>query len=453
MADLWPFTFIRHGIGVSNHLGLVVAAVDPSVSLKSLAKTLSGQPFALSVRVEGPVLKASSRTFKKTFDRMPPRAVAGVDEKNLSVDDRHASGIHAELDRVLRMTHDQTPLAVVARSTAVSEPSKWHAWSLGQLEPVLEKLERLIAVPGGPYVKTPLRLSLSNGSRDQHRIFLEALDGQALLAEVVQAVLSAFTVSAKTKKSRAVLGDVLHERLPALLGFDFAVDIALRDQLTSSLRVSRDGFAMPPSFAQAMSATMEAAHRSLTGRPKSDDALWHTVEAVRAAIEANALDRLQQNFDESDQRHTATLLGLSDAERLRLSKWRALALPVANAATLLLGRGRFADALTLYDAAVEGRLPAAAAANPLYAVQDDNSHLGVNAERARRYLAKCLPFGPENPAIFLNAAGVCVELGEFDEAVRLLGLAKAHKYPVKQSKNDRLFEPLRTRADYLKIMQ
>ncbi|XXX77491.1 hypothetical protein WMF30_01780 [Sorangium sp. So ce134] len=43
-------------------------------------------------------------------------------------------------------------------------------------------------------------------------------------------------------------------------------------------------------------------------------------------------------------------------------------------------------------------------------MQDDNTHLGKDPERARRYLAACVPRGPENPAIFFNAACVAVEL-------------------------------------------
>jgi hypothetical protein len=30
----------------------------------------------------------------------------------------------------------------------------------------------------------------------------------------------------------------------------------------------------------------------------------------------------------------------------------------------------------------------------------------VQPERARHYLSACLPYGPDNPAIFYNAAGV-----------------------------------------------
>lgn len=98
-------------------------------------------------------------------------------------------------------------------------------------------------------------------------------------------------------------------------------------------------------------------------------------------------------------------------------------------------------------------MDARACANPLYAVQDDNHHLGVMPERARRYLAACLPHGPENPAIFLNAAFVFMELGEPERALEALQQAKAAGVRVSAHRNERLFAPLRTLPAFVVLMR
>lgn len=115
--------------------------------------------------------------------------------------------------------------------------------------------------------------------------------------------------------------------------------------------------------------------------------------------------------------------------------------------------GRAADAVTMMSAGIEGPFDARAAANPLFAVQDDNTHLGVDAARHRRFLERCLPHGAQNPTVFLNGACVAMELDEADEGLRLLALAKQHKVDVKPFKNERLFAPLRERKEFKALMK
>lgn len=177
------------------------------------------------------------------------------------------------------------------------------------------------------------------------------------------------------------------------------------------------------------------------------------LEAVRQAIAAERWDALS-DLDENLEPHVQTLLALTADELRAFSSSGSLAATrVANAGALRLSRGNFRDALRLYDAAIEGPLDADAAANPLFAVQDDNHHLGVDAARARRYLERCLPAGERNPTVFLNGAFVCMELNEPDRALELLTRAKALGLKVKQHRNERLFTALRDRADFKKLMR
>jgi len=87
------------------------------------------------------------------------------------------------------------------------------------------------------------------------------------------------------------------------------------------------------------------------------------------------------------------------------------------------------DALRFLDAMLEAKVNMREVyCNALWAIQDDNTHLGVNPKRARRYLKACLPHGPENPAIFFNAMAVLVELGDIEGALEQTKNAARHGY-------------------------
>ncbi len=72
-----------------------------------------------------------------------------------------------------------------------------------------------------------------------------------------------------------------------------------------------------------------------------------------------------------------------------------------------------AAALELFDRVVEQPEPdLRGLCNALYAVQNDNTGVGLMPERARRYLECAEPFGPQNPEILHNGACVLAELGD-----------------------------------------
>jgi|GEM_PF-3502234 len=105
-----------------------------------------------------------------------------------------------------------------------------------------------------------------------------------------------------------------------------------------------------------------------------------------------------------------------DSEELRTG--------LAEAATLLVRRHRYSEAVRIFDVLVEfPDLPLFVYCNALWAAQKDNTGLPVDERRSRRYLATCLPYASANPPIHLNAVGVFMELGETEAALLQLLLA------------------------------
>jgi tetratricopeptide (TPR) repeat protein len=235
------------------------------------------------------------------------------------------------------------------------------------------------------------------------------------------------------------------------------VDLAVQQRLALTLGVSSSAVEMPGHFRDAFD-DMVRAHHEAEHQPRragAGELDWSNVTAVQAAISNPAVDwaRVEASFLDTNPAHVATLLALTHEERLKLNTRRTLTTLMMNAATMLMTAGRFADALSIYDAAIEGLIHPGAAANPLFGVQDDNNHLGVDPVRARRYLERCVPHGPNNPPVFLNAACVAAELGDHDEAVRLLTEAKKHGVVVSRYRNEGLFVPLKNRPDFKKLMK
>ena len=117
---------------------------------------------------------------------------------------------------------------------------------------------------------------------------------------------------------------------------------------------------------------------------------------------------------------------------------------LAIASYRMVAARRYLDALRVFDVILDYRtLHLSAYCNALWVVQEDNTGLPQDAERARRYLQRCLIHASMNPDIHQNAAGVLVELGEFDAAMDQLFAAAYREVKLGEIMAAPLLEPLR----------
>ncbi|QRK08590.1 TIGR02996 domain-containing protein [Archangium violaceum] len=139
---------------------------------------------------------------------------------------------------------------------------------------------------------------------------------------------------------------------------------------------------------------------------------------------------------QSAARLEQALATCQDSEELRTG--------LAEAATLLVRRHRYSEAVRIFDCLVEfPDLPSFAYCNALWVAQKDNTGLPVEARRSRRYLAACLPYANANPPIHLNAAGVFMELGETDAALLQLLLAASKRVDIQRHLAQPQLQPLK----------
>lgn len=406
-----PFPFLGHGRAAPS-AKLWIALAEPEASAAPLLTRLSHLKNVGGLQRDGLVVQARFKALADT----------------------------AERDQALLAAHAQVPLSLVVQPQGTSL-SSWHEESLADVERILAALERLVRA-ADTYLVERRRLTGWSGA-DVNAVLLKAFRGQAPRAELVLAALARLTRGHKGT-ARAILTDQLMERLPGLAGHDFDVDLVLRHHLALAQKLSPSSIRMPEKFNEGLALRLRG--------PKPSRAPAG-VEQLHEAIAAKDWRRLGRALRADDEAHVQVLLALPPA-RLRAIAEFGLSTPLANAGVHLMVRGRFADALKLYDAVMcDAKLEASTAANPLYAVQDDNNHLGVDEARARRYLERCLPLGPENPAIFLNAAFVWMELDEHEAALDALAQAKARGLQVKAHRDERVLAPLRDRPAFKKLMR
>ena len=192
------------------------------------------------------------------------------------------------------------------------------------------------------------------------------------------------------------------------------------------------------------------------------ESMWTSPEAVRAAIRAQRAQEYaqQRTLDPTNDSHRETLLALTSEEltalipatKARQASAVRVVLVMNELATGLAQSGKFEDALRIFDAAttVPWHDDPTLYGNALWAVQNDNHHLGVMPERARTYVARALPHGPRNPAIYANAICVLHELGERESAIEATRDAVRFRYAkLDQLRGERLLDPLREDPRFL----
>jgi hypothetical protein len=204
--------------------------------------------------------------------------------------------------------------------------------------------------------------------------------------------------------------------------------------------------------------------RRANGKGKAKRASpWAVVGVVQGMLaEGGSLVPLWKTFEQDDadvfleltRDQQLRLLGTSEASPHRRSFVEAIEAVACEWAT----GDRPRDSLSLYDALLEVKeLDLSTYCNALWAVQDDNVHLGVDEPRARRYLAACLPHGEANPPIFYNACCVLTELNDVEGALAQLREAVAHGHDTdamaKEIWNAPMFAPLRSDGRWVEVLE
>ena len=128
---------------------------------------------------------------------------------------------------------------------------------------------------------------------------------------------------------------------------------------------------------------------------------------------------------------------------------------IGSFAFKLHGKDTWQNAIDVYEMALDIETLASCKVNlqvycnVLWVLQKDNTGLPVNKILNEKILAKCLPYGPQNPAIFFNAACLYVEMLDYNKALEYIQQAKKYNYNnfndmIKQiTKTEKMFSEFR----------
>jgi hypothetical protein len=333
-----------------------------------------------------------------------------------------------ELGELLQVVHHALPLSLVVRPGRV-KGTAWHRASLqdARVFPALEALVKEAPSYAG-------RLFPLGGSRDVTVQLFEALEGRAPRAEVLTVVVRAL-LDANPGKSRPALTERLEEALPALVGSDFAVDVAVRYLLAQLRGVAANTVKLTAAFDAEFARQLKGTHGK-AAKQKEGALDWSSRDAVLSAVAAERWDELSKALREQDDSHIETVRSLEPDTLLKLAtQHRDLPTQLANIATSLLPQNEVDAVLRLYDAAIEGRLHPLAAGNPLYCGARRLAPPRCRCD-ARAEVPRALPApGPEEPRSVpersrrLHGAG---RAGERPEAPRARQGARLRRAPPPQ---------------------
>lgn len=159
--------------------------------------------------------------------------------------------------------------------------------------------------------------------------------------------------------------------------------------------------------------------------------VWASPETILQALQRDPA-ALRDEFDHTNTDHQEALLELPDGKLADLlvvlggpaGMRRTFPNAVAVLAQAWAMGGRPRDALKLFDALVDvDHQELGAYGVALWAVQDDNTHLGIDEPRARRYVERCVAHGKGLADIHFNAMFVLLEIGDVDGALAQLKAA------------------------------
>lgn len=422
----FPFPFFGAGDAAYFEWAEVHVLFGRTPSDKERAAIEARVPPPLDCSWEGPELMVSSDQFVHLAIAEHYPADAKDEDEGMEWDrwffaaPSRVRRFNEDIEAWLTYAHDRTPILAAFRredgEAGGTQLSDWHTWSLDRLPEVFPALEPIIASFVASAEEDDSQVSyLVSGVLQMavasDRPLPDHLDRWARPGLHEWEALQAGDGAAVQESLRTLLG----EQTPGL------VAAVLK---TLARRISLDR--------AALLDTLRAAAEPLLAHPGTPGELLQALALAAArAGDTQVLDSLRDRASVTPK----------ELRRLNAAGYQ------------LVQESDFPAALALYDAIVD--LPGkdlSLYCNALWIVQHDNTGLPIDPEQCRRFLAVCLPYGPDNPAIFFNAAAVWMELGETDRVLDCLKLARRNGYDrPRVMRDEALFAPLSTNPRFQEI--
>lgn len=209
----------------------------------------------------------------------------------------------------------------------------------------------------------------------------------------------------------------------------------------------------------------KAPAKKVAAKAKPAASVWTSTAAITAAL-AKGGKGLDETFDANDASHQKALLALPTEKIATLIAMiggpgglrRRFPNAVALLAQTMAMKGRGKDAIKLCDALIDtDHQEFAGYGVALWAVQNDNTHLGIDEKRVRHYVTRATKHGKKEPSIFYNAAFALLEIGDREGALKHLKAAVGAGFPKELARHqlatEKLAKPVRNDKRFLAAVQ
>jgi cell wall assembly regulator SMI1 len=170
------------------------------------------------------------------------------------------------------------------------------------------------------------------------------------------------------------------------------------------------------------------------------------------AFEKGAFYVERKQFEMDDDEFSAIAISLNpgvsywedEAKQAAEDRDRERASADANRAWKLIGEKKLGQALTLLEPLLErDDNDPFVYVNAIYAALQGKNGRPADPARLRRVVERCLPHGKRAPNVYLNAAIAYALVGDHENGIRCLQLAKKHGIDMKAHLSQAFFVPLR----------
>ncbi len=344
--------------------------------------------------------------------------------------DDQVHAFNLDTDAWLFHCHDICPILVAFRAedaeSGGTELSAWHAWSLARVADLLDPFRGVLTSSEGEdgarahMVRGMLALVVADeiDIPEEFAEWLPPARAEPAGSCSVTSVLPKWTDSEELR--RLLVADTTQtlERLGTEVDLD-------DDEQRQSLLAVAD---------------------LLIGAPALDNKVKFILATVAAPLRHQAPDPAPEAL----VRHAEAVMA---ATKTWVTNDRHFANRISDLGYNLAMEGSFPAAIDLFDLLVDvDGLKMGTYCNALWVICRGNNNLPLQPARARRFLSGCVPHGPENPAIFYNAACVHMELGEHDMVLRSLSAAIENGYAsINAMKNEPLFAPIADTPEFVAV--
>lgn len=432
--ERFPFPFVGSGDASYFEWGEVFVqfTTTPTPAVQKKIAALVPPPLQTSRAWAGALFHAGSgQTLHRAIDKTYPakrktsgkkKSAAAPDKRWFFADEEQVEAFNLDIVRWLLEAHALCPILVAYRAqdgeSGGTRLDAWHKWSVKKVPELLPSFEGSLAPDAEP-----------------HGVFvLEGLLEYVRAAGPALVVPPRFSAIGAPVNYKKIIADSDVAGMRAALARRTTLDDEGRNALVHGGKYTDTSFAAMVLGVYDLPAVKGSKDRAVLAAVMMAAMHLHTAKGTAATLKKSAAAAL-------------------DLVKKRIAQEPDMAYDFGGYAFDLVGQGRWEAALETYELALKNKHNADLSTynNALWHVNPAINGLPLDAARAKRFLAVCVPHGEDQPNILVNAAYLYLSLGDTKKALAHAKLAVTHGYNGKELVKEKELAQLRSLPAFMAL--